>query len=53
MRKTLKKLIAALFALSLVGAGAADAAIVISVGNHHHRHQVCGWHHHHRVCHWG
>jgi hypothetical protein len=55
----MKKIIAAAFALTILGAGAADAAISIRVGGpvhhriiRHHRHQVCEWRHHHRVCFW-
>ena len=52
----MKKIVASVFALSLLGMGAANAAVVIGIGthghHHHHRHKVCSWHHHHRVCHW-
>jgi hypothetical protein len=60
----MKKIVASVFALSLLaGAGAASAAVVgvhvgavgVGVGvhhHHHHRHQHCTWHHHHRVCRW-
>jgi hypothetical protein len=51
----MKKLIIAAFALSMLGAGAAEALTIgINTGHHarHHRHQVCSWHHHHRSCHW-
>ncbi|HEX3756698.1 MAG TPA: hypothetical protein VHV26_16635 [Rhizomicrobium sp.] len=47
----MKKIIAA-FALTALVAGAADAAVVVRLGGHHHRHRVCTWHHHHRVCRW-
>jgi hypothetical protein len=55
----MKKLIIAAFALSMLGAGAADAlSIGINTGHRghyrpvHHRHQVCSYHHHHRSCYW-
>ena len=41
----MKKLIAAVLTLTILGATAAEAA-------RHHRHKVCTVHHHHRVCHW-
>jgi hypothetical protein len=45
----MKKLIAAAFALTLLGAGAAEALTIgIHTGGHHHRH--CSWRHHHRFC---
>jgi hypothetical protein len=55
----MKKLIIAAFALSMLGAGAAQAlSIGINTGHRghyrpvHHRHQVCSYHHHHRSCSW-
>jgi hypothetical protein len=50
----MKTLIASVFALALLGGTAANAAIVVKVGDghHHHRHQVCHWHHHHKICRW-
>ena len=58
----MKRMIAAVFALSLAGIPAANADILgagvhvgpIGVGAHigggHHWHHHCWWHHHHRVC---
>ena len=53
----MKKFIIAAFALSMLGAGAAEALTIgINTGGRghyrHHRHQVCSFHHHHRVCRW-
>ncbi len=41
----MKKLIAAVLTLTILGATVAEAAL-------HHRHKVCAVRHHHRVCHW-
>jgi len=47
----MKKLIAAAFALTLLGAGAAEALTIGIHTNHHYRHhRHCTWHHHHQVC---
>ncbi|HVV27253.1 MAG TPA: hypothetical protein VHC40_04740 [Rhizomicrobium sp.] len=45
----MKKLAAAIFAFTVLGAGVADVA---SAQPRHHRHRVCVWRHHHRICHW-
>lgn len=43
----MKRILAGAIALSLLGAGVANA-----YPHHHHPHRVCYWRHHHRVCHW-
>jgi hypothetical protein len=48
----MKTVIVSLFALTLLGATAAEAQINIHVGPTHHRHRVCFIRHHHRVCSW-
>jgi flagellar motor component MotA len=48
---SMKKLIAAAFALTLLGAGAAEALTIgIHTNNHYRHHRHCTWHHHHQVC---
>lgn len=41
----MKRILAGAMALSLLGAGVANAYP-------HHHHKVCTWRHHHRVCRW-
>jgi hypothetical protein len=44
----MKKIILAAFAITLLGAGAAEALTIGIHTGHHHRH--CFYRHHHRIC---